>query len=320
MKVNVVKWGNTTFSPAKEININQEDNVALGLESNNGGSILRYYETQTSIFSLVEVEETLDAILELMPNGRKLPVLKWNENEYETPRNVLLNLNKSSYMPYTYKGQNCTYLRLFKNQNSPMADVFVIEGIIPDANTALCLPPENLSATIQIGDNGFAEANLSWNAASSVTSSTPKYVVFLNNRDVIYSGGSNTNNYVWQGMVNGESYSFEVITLCQNGNQTSQRGYTPFNVNMGNTLAEVTGVVVGSITSTSALVSFTAPTAAGVTYAVANENGTQSNEFASSPISLTGLTPNTTYNFKIRTFINSQLSRISSIYTFTTLP
>ena len=131
------------------------------------------------------------------------------------------------------------------------------------------------------------------------------------------TGYGNISGYTVSNLNANTSYTFAIIATNSSGSTTS----TPITVYTS--LPPPTGLSAGSITTTSATVSFTPPTGAANwnTYAISSGGisyGTAS--YPATTINATGLTPNTTYSFTITSTNYNTISTASTSLSVSTLP
>ena len=307
---------------------NLDKHPALMTPNTEGSGTLVYpTNSENSYPTELLVEEEMQDIIGLLAGKQTFYLLDvvWRDGQKVNRQYAIPESRVRKIIPDTFEGQAAhRYFFNHGGSGQPASWEFVALGAIPTPIVSTCEAPTNITIGVSVGANGFAQATITWNPANGVASGIPKYNVLLNNNGNVFSNTSNTNSLVWVGLVNGGTYSATVIAYCEVGGETTPPPYIPFSVSVGNTLSTISGITAGSITSTGATINFTAPTPAGVTYAVAYNvvggSPTQTPFVASTSIPLTGLTANTLYEYTVRTFINGQYTTISAVQTFTTLP
>ena len=187
------------------------------------------------------------------------------------------------------------------------------------AFTICVATPSSCAAAVTGLAFNSATSTLSYNAVTG----TPGYAVFLSDATGLVASGilTTTSISLASFVTAGTAYSATVYTLCANGGLAQPTTLSFTAGSTGSTCAPVTGASVGSITSTSATLSFTAATgAASYTVTLTSGTGTPaSGTFTGTSISLTSLSPSTTYTVTIVTNCGGGMSSAVTV-TFTTPP
>ncbi len=202
--------------------------------------------------------------------------------------------------------------------------VFVIKKvggsiIQPPGDTTLPSVPINLSAVVV----SSAGINLSWNASTDNVGVTG-YKIFRNGTQI---GTSATNSYVNTGLTAATTYSYTVSAYDMAGNNSAQSSSVSATTQA---VADITPPVISTIIS-----SAVSTTGATITWTTNENSDTQvgygittsygqlttlnTTMVTSHSVTLSGLSPQTTYNFRVKSKDATGNSAESSNNTFITL-
>ena len=134
---------------------------------------------------------------------------------------------------------------------------------------------------------------------------------------------SNTNSLAISGLTAATNYAFQVQTVCTGGTAGNFSISGLFTTTSGAVCAVPTGVTVTNITSTTALVNWTAVTGAiryNVQYRKTGTTTWSTDTAAAITYAISGLSPSTTYEFQVQTVCaGGSTSAFSASTNFTTL-
>ena len=182
--------------------------------------------------------------------------------------------------------------------------------------TFTTLTPCTAVTSLSTSNVTTTSASLTFAGASSGTSYTVTYTAAGGTAQTQTATGSPVT---LAGLTPGTQYAVSVVTNCGAG-QTSPAASTTFTTLTP--CVAVTSLVAGSLTTTSATLTFTAPAAGATGYVVTYTaaGGTAQTQAATgSPTILTGLTPGTQYTVSIVTSCGGGQTSAAATTTFTTL-
>lgn len=321
----------TPYSPALVELWNIGTHPPLMTPHPDGGTYVYVTNSENSYPIELVVNEDMQDIISLSQGKQQwylLDVVSKNGNPITPTRQFAVPVSRvRKVLPTTYDGQlGHNYFFNHGGSGQPANWEFIALGAIPTPVINTCAAVTNINTSVTVGANGFAQLAVNFTPPSGITSSTPKYNLVVINLTTGYQASKqyNNENIIFEGLNNnGSQYGVRIVSTCENGSALPSADF-PIVVSVGANIAAVTGVNTTSVTSTAATINFTAPAQAGVSYQIIYTNTSTSASFtdssSNSPFSLTGLSPNTLYSFKIRQFINGNPSSETTSFNFTTLP
>lgn len=188
----------------------------------------------------------------------------------------------------------------------------------------VCRPPSNL----RVSQISQTSARLSWSAVSGAISFTVRIRILPNGNWVDTNPSTFTStSIVLHGLAPGTTYEWRVKTNCADDQTSTLANGDNFSTDAAPTCNRPTGLEATNVTQNSAVVSWS-PVSGASHYILQTRkapNGTWANTnpatFISTSVSLSGLSPNTAYHWRIRAHCdNNHTSDWSNIGSFTTLP
>ena len=177
-----------------------------------------------------------------------------------------------------------------------------------------CAAPTGLSAT----NFTSSSETLSWTAASGANSYSVQYKVSGSGSWTTLN--STSTSLTVSGLTPSTSYDWQVRTNCSSGSSSYTSG-TQFTTNAVATCDAPTNLTTSSIISNSATLSWTAASGANsydVQYEVSGTGSWTTLNSTSTSLTVSGLTPSTSYDWQVRTNCSSGSSSYTSGAQFTT--
>ncbi len=185
--------------------------------------------------------------------------------------------------------------------------------------TTLSVPSCNAPDGLQSSGITTNSVNLSWSAVSGASSYVVEYK--LSSASIWSQQNAASNNATVSSLIPNSTYNWRVRTICgvNSSQQSSILNFTTLN---NPTCEAPTGLNSSNITSTSVNLSWTAVSGATgyiVEYKLSSSGTWSQQNAASNNASLSSLTPNSVYNWRIQTICGQNSSVLSSAVNFTTL-
>lgn len=163
-------------------------------------------------------------------------------------------------------------------------------------------------------------ANAAWNTVSGATSYKFEY---KKSTDQTWTEVTTTNpNYSMTGLTAGTQYNTRVKAVCSSGESTYSAQVNFTTTGGGGGCGTPTNLAVSNITTTTATVTWGAvsgATAYHFQYKLASSGTWQQATVYSTTVNMTNMTPNTTYNVRVRAVCGSTNGSFTATVSFTTL-
>ncbi len=163
-------------------------------------------------------------------------------------------------------------------------------------------------------------ANAAWNAVSGATSYKFEY---KKASDQTWTQVTTSNtNYAMTGLTAGTQYNTRVKAVCANGESTYSAQVNFTTTGGGGGCGTPTNLAVSNITTTTATVTWGAVSGATsyhFQYKLASSSTWQQATVSTTTVNMTNMTPNTTYNVRVRAVCGSTNGAFTATVSFTTL-
>lgn len=163
-------------------------------------------------------------------------------------------------------------------------------------------------------------AKASWNSVSGASAYQVQYRVIGGNWNILAQTNSTSQNLT--GLSAGTTYEVQVRSICSGVNSSWSNTVTFTTTGGGSGCGTVTGLAASNITSTSATISWS-PVSGALSY---DMDYKQSSSYTwstfnttTTALNITGLTPGTSYDVRVRANCSGGSGAYSTILTFTTL-
>jgi Pregnancy-associated plasma protein-A/Secretion system C-terminal sorting domain/Fibronectin type III domain/Bacterial pre-peptidase C-terminal domain len=189
------------------------------------------------------------------------------------------------------------------------------DGCIPPSAGTCGTPTANAASSI-----ASTSATANWSAVSGATSYRLEYKTSAATTWTLVTGIT-TTSYSITGLTASTTYNYRVTAVCASGNSAVSNTVN-FTTSAAATCGTPTANAATAVTSSSASGSWSAVTGA-TSYTVewktaAATTWTVSTGFTSTGVNFTGLTANTTYNYRVKAVCASGTSAVSNTVNFTT--